>query len=140
MNSKHIKIAGWGLSILVALFLIGFSAMGKFTEWDGKEDMFLELGWTVNLMYFVGILEVGITLLFLLPGAGFLGALLLTAYLGGATATHIRVGDDFYFPVIVGVVVWIAYGLRQPEVIRAAFGVGRKKSSPAQPSADDTTD
>jgi hypothetical protein len=63
-----------------------------------------------------------IAVLFLIPRSGFLGALLLTAHLGGATATHARVGDPIYFPIILGVVMWIAFGLRRPEVFSLAIG------------------
>ena len=45
-----------------------------------------------------------------------LGAILLTGYLGGATATHVRVGDPFVMPVVVGVVVWLALFLREPRL------------------------
>ncbi|HQX51357.1 MAG TPA: hypothetical protein PLY87_29495 [Planctomycetaceae bacterium] len=54
--------------------------------------------------------------------SGIVAAILLTAYLGGATATHVRVGDPFFMPIIMGFVVWIAYGLRQPAVFALATG------------------
>jgi len=122
MGSKKTRIAGWVLSGLCAAVLILLSAPGKFTDWEGKEEMFDKLGYSVELMEKIGYVEVAIALLFLIPQTGFLGAILITAYLGGATATHVRVGDPFYFPIIIGVVVWIAYGLRRPEVFRLAVG------------------
>lgn len=124
------KIAGWGLSALVAVFLIGLSATGKFTEWEGKAEMFDHLGWTIERMYPIGVLEVVCTLLFLVPRTGFLGAILLTGYLGGATATHVRVGDPWFMPVLIGVVVWVALGLRQPGVFRLAFGSAESAINP----------
>ena len=45
-----------------------------------------------------------------------LGALLLTAYLGGATATHVRVEAAFWFPVVMGMVLWAGLCLRNPRV------------------------
>jgi len=45
-------------------------------------------------------------LLYLIPRTAVLGAILLTGYLGGATATHVRVGDSFIAPVLFGVLVW----------------------------------
>jgi hypothetical protein len=42
-----------------------------------------------------------------IPRTSVLGAILLTGYLGGATATHVRVGDPFVAPVIVGALVWL---------------------------------
>jgi hypothetical protein len=46
-----------------------------------------------------------------------LGAVLLTGYLGGATATHVRINDhNFFIPVVVGIVVWLALYLRDRRV------------------------
>src|SRR5690606_6054850 len=104
------KMAGWGLSILIALFLIGASASGKFIDWEGKAEMFAQLGWTEEVMFRIGIVEVAIAILFLIPRTAFVAAILLAAYLGGATATHVRVGDPFYFPIIIGILVWVALG------------------------------
>jgi uncharacterized membrane protein YphA (DoxX/SURF4 family) len=120
--SKNQRIAGWILSGLIAAMLIVLSASGKFTEWPGKEAMFAKLGYSADTMFKIGIVEVVVTILFLIPRTSFLGAILLTAYLGGATATHVRVGDPFFFPPLLGVVVWIAYALRRPDVIKSALG------------------
>lgn len=120
------KIAGWALSILLAGLLIGASASGKFVDWPGKEEMFAKMGFTTELMFYIGIVEVVVTVLFLIPPTGFLGAILLTGYLGGATVTHVRVGDAFIMPVIIGILVWIALGLRDSRVFTMAFGLGNK--------------
>jgi hypothetical protein len=119
------RIAGWILSVLVSLFLIGASAMGKFTQWEGKVEMFAKMGWTEDVMFKIGIVEVAIAILFLIPRTSFVAAILLAAYLGGAVATHVRVGDAFFFPIIIGVLAWIALGLREPDVFRLAFGLDR---------------
>ena len=119
--SKNQRIAGWILSGLIAVMLIGLSASGKFTEWPDKEKMFAKLGYSAETMFKIGIVEVVATIIFLIPRTSFLGAILLTAYLGGATATHVRVGEPFFFPPLLGVVVWIAYALRRPDVIKSAF-------------------
>ncbi len=120
--SKTQRIAGWILSGLLAAMLIGASASGKFTEWEGKKEMFVKLGYDSDTMLIIGVVEVVATVVFLIPRTSFLGAILLTGYLGGATATHVRVGDPFFMPIIIGVVVWIAYALRRPDVIKSAFG------------------
>tara|TARA_R110002096_G_scaffold144308_3_gene301070 strand:- start:36 stop:443 length:408 start_codon:yes stop_codon:yes gene_type:complete len=121
-GSKKLRITGWVLSILISLFLIFASASGKFTEWEGKAEMFAKMGWSEEVMVKIGIVEVAIAVLFLIPRTAFLAAILLAAYLGGATATHVRAGEAFFFPIIIGVVAWIALGLRQPDVFRLAFG------------------
>ncbi len=132
-GSKKLRIIGWVLSFLVVAFLIFGSAMGKFIEWEGKTELFAHLGYSPELIMKIGVVEIVIALLFLIPGMGFPAALLLTAYLGGATATHVRVGDPFYFPIIIGVVIWIALGLRRPEVVSLVLGT--KKSNPAKKPA-----
>jgi hypothetical protein len=57
-------------------------------------------------------------LIYAVPRTSVLGAILLTGYLGGATATHVRVGEPFYLPIIVGIVVWLGLYLRD-ERLRA---------------------
>jgi DoxX-like family len=121
MNMKKTQIAGWILSFLIAAFLIFASALGKFTEWEGKAAMFEQIGYSTDTMVKIGIVEVSLAILFLIPRTAFLGAVLLTGYLGGATATHVRVGEAFFMPIIVGIVVWIALGLRRPEVFALAL-------------------
>lgn len=122
MSPKAARITGWVLTILLEVLLIGMSAMGKFTDWPQKEEMFGKMGFTVAQMYPIGVLEVAIALLFLIPQTSFLAAILLTGYLGGATVTHYRVGEPVFMPVIVGIVVWIALGLRKRGVFEMAFG------------------
>lgn len=126
------QMVGWGLSALLAAFLIFASGIGKFIEWEGKAEMFDHLGYTAELIEKIGVVEIVITLLFLIPRTSFLGAVLLTGYLGGATATHVRVGDPFVAPILIGIVVWIALGLRRPEVFRLAFGRGSRPMASSQ--------
>ncbi len=127
--SKGTLIAGWALSGLLALFLCGLSAAGKFTEWDGKAEMMDHIGYSIPLIKWIGVVEIAVTLLFLFPPTAFVGAILLTAYLGGATATHVRLEEAFYMPIIMGVLVWVSLGLRKPEVFRLAFPWGGNRSS-----------
>ena len=122
MGSKTQRIIGWILSGLIAVLLIGPSAMGKFLEWEGKDKMFTHIGFSPELIFKIGILEVILAVIYLIPRTAFLGAILLTGYLGGATVTHLRVGDPFIAPVIIGVVMWIGLGLRCPTIFSLAMG------------------
>ena len=122
MTTKTKSIIGWILSGLLAAFIIFVSAGGKFADWEGKEEMFAKMGFTSELMTKIGVVEVLVTLLILIPRTSFIGGLLLTAYLGGATVTHVRVVEPFYFPIIIGIILWIALGLRNPEIFALAFG------------------
>jgi len=54
--------------------------------------------------------------IYLIPNTAVLGAILMTAFMGGATATHVRAGEPFYAPVIVGVLVWVGLLLRDRRV------------------------
>lgn len=132
-RSKKSKITGWVLSALIALFLIVGSAVPKFVQWEGKAEMFAQLGWTEKVMLKIGIIEAAIAVLFLIPRTAFVAAILLSAYLGGATATHVRVNDPFYFPITTGVLAWIALGLRSPAVFRLAFGNDRNSTARTAP-------
>jgi len=73
----------------------------------------------------IGYVEVAIAVLYLLPRVDFIATVLLTGYLGGATVTHVRVSDPFFMPVLIGIVAWIALGLRRPEVFRVALGTSK---------------
>lgn len=127
--SKKQLVAGWILSGLLAVFLIGLSAPGKFTEFEGKAQMFEHLGYSYDTMKGIGVVEIVVTLLFLIPRTAFIGAILVTAYLGGATATHVRVGDPYFMPIAMGVLVWFGYALWRPDVIKSAFGSGRSSEN-----------
>ena len=122
------RIAGWVLTGLLAAVLMGPSAMSKFADWEGKSQTFEKLGFTTDLMSKIGIVEVLCAVLFLIPRTGFLGAILLTGYLGGATVTHLRVGEPFAPPVIIGILVWVALGLRRSEIFSLAFAPERSSA------------
>jgi hypothetical protein len=67
----------------------------------------------MSLALGLGITEVACTIIYLIPRTAVLGAILLTGYFGGATATHVRVGDpSFVGPVVLGVLVWLGLFLR----------------------------
>ncbi len=121
-------IAGWVLSGLLTAFML-FSSMGKFSDFEGKAEMFAHLGWSESVMVNIGVVEIAIALLFLVPRTAFIAAILLTAYLGGAIATHVRVNDAFIFPLIICVIYWVALGLRDRRVF--ALGIRHIKVAPS---------
>ena len=122
MPSKTQRITGWILTGLLGVFLIGASGVPKFVDFPGKTEMIAHMGITADLMPTIGVIEVVVAILFLIPRTSFLGAILVTGYLGGAVMTHLRVGDPWFFPIIIGVVMWIALGLRQPAIFALALG------------------
>lgn len=122
MPSKTQRITGWVLTGLVGFFLIVASGVPKFIDFPGKKEMFDKLGITADLSSTLGVLEIAIAILFLIPRTSFIGAILVTGYLGGAVWAHLRIGDPWFFPIIIGVVMWVALGLRQPAIFAMALG------------------
>jgi hypothetical protein len=72
-----------------------------------------KLGYQESSLTGLALLEIACTALYLIPQTAFLGALLLTGYLGGAIATHVRVGEPFATPLVLGVLVWVGLYLRE---------------------------
>lgn len=122
MSQKAKSIIGWIMTVLVGLFLLVASAVPKFIDWEGKDEMMGKIGIPLELLPTIGVLEVVVTLLYLIPRTSFLGAILLTGYLGGAILTHVRIGDPWFFPVIIGVWAWVALALRNGVLFRLLLG------------------
>jgi hypothetical protein len=94
------------------LFLL-FDGIIKVMKVAPVLQAFARLGYPENLAIGIGILLILCTVVYAIPRTAVLGAILLTAYLGGATATHVRAGEPFYFPVLFGVLVWTGLFLRE---------------------------
>ncbi len=110
------RILGWILTALVGLFMIGASGVPKFIDWPGKEEMMSKTGIPLGLLPTIGVIEIVVTLLYLIPRTSFLGAILMTGYLGGAIITHLRIDEPWFFPVIVGVLAWLGLAFRRPVI------------------------
>jgi len=113
--------AGWALSGLAILFFLMDGGM-KLALLPVVAETSLQLGWPADAgtIYTLAALLLGSTLLYAVPRTAMLGALLLTGYLGGAVATHVRVGSPLFthvlFGVYLGVVVWGGLWLRDPKI------------------------
>jgi hypothetical protein len=86
-------------------------------------DSFAQLGVPLRLSIGIGIVELICTALYSIPRTSAIGALLLTGYLGGAIATQVRAGADWFptiFPVIIAAMLWAGLALRDRR-IRALF-------------------
>jgi hypothetical protein len=121
MSSKAQRITGWVLTGLVGLFMIGVSGVPKFFDFPGKNEMMEKMGIPLSLLPAVAVVEVAVAVIYLIPRTSFLGVILLTGYLGGATFTHLRVGDPWYFPIIVGGLAWVGLAMRQPLIFSLAW-------------------
>ncbi len=110
-ESKRMLWVGWVLTALPSLLLL-FSGVMKLAKPPAVVEGFEALGYDADLALGLGIVEIACTAVYLFPRTAVLGAILLTGYLGGATATHLRVGDPFVMPIVLGVVVWLGIFLR----------------------------
>jgi hypothetical protein len=113
--SNKMLWAGRVVSALPVLMLV-FSAVLKLMKPDAVLVEFARLGYPDRLVVGIGILELFCTVIYAIPRTSILGAILLTGYLGGATATHVRIGDVFIWPVLGGVLVWGGLYLRDARV------------------------
>jgi len=105
----------WTGRVVSALPVLALLMSGAFKFMKPNEEMVKGLdhiGWKADQLSTLGIVEIACTVLYVIPQTSILGAILLTGYLGGATATHVRVGDPWFAPVIIGVLIWLGLFLR----------------------------
>lgn len=104
----------WAGCILSALPVLLFLFTGMFSLLKPAVSLrgFLHYGYPDGALLRITMVELACALLYAIPRTSALGAILLTGYLGGATATHFRVGEPFYLPIIVGIVIWLGLYLR----------------------------
>lgn len=123
-GSRKLFWAGCVVSALPVLMLV-MSGVMKLTKGAQVIEGFTKFGYAESVVVPLGIVELASTLLYVIPQTSVLGAILLTGYLGGATATHVRAGDPFIIPVALGVLVWLGLFLREAR-IRALFPLRRQ--------------
>lgn len=113
--------AGWIISGLLILFLL-FDAVIKFVPLDVVKLTMGELGWPTDdaMARTLGVLTLACTVLYAIPRTSVLGAILLTGYLGGAIATHMRIGNPMLthtlFGLYLGVMAWGGLYLRDAKL------------------------
>jgi hypothetical protein len=120
--------AGRALSSLIILFLAMDAGM-KIAALPIVAETAPTIGWTADPGFWqvIGLLLLAMTALYAWPRTAVLGAILLTGYLGGAVATHVRVGDPLFshvlFGVYLGIALWGGLWLRDARV-RTLLPVG----------------
>jgi hypothetical protein len=114
------KSALWAGRIMSGLALLPFIGGGIFSLVSNDPKMaegFALYGWPAQLQAPIVCLELFCALLYLIPNTAVLGAILLTGYLGGAIATHVRIGEyNVAMQVILGVLIWGGLFLRIPSL------------------------
>jgi hypothetical protein len=119
--------AGQVISALVVLFMV-FDGVIHMMKIAPVVDGFALLGFPLRVAVPLGILELFIAALYAIPGTAVIGAMLLTAYLGGATAAQVRIGADLFpivFPALLGVLLWSGLYLREERVRALMAAKGR---------------
>jgi DoxX-like family len=112
------------ISTILVLFLL-MDCVIKFLKPPAVAESFAHLGWPLSLDIPLGVILLICTLLYAIPRTAFVGAILVTGYLGGAVATHLRVGDPLFshvlFPIYMGILLWVALFLRDDRLSRPLF-------------------
>ena len=124
---KAMLWAGWILTILPSLLFVFTATIGLIKPAFMAKEMAegsARTGWPEDLNTPLGIIVLVCVVLYLIPRTSVLGAILLTGYLGGAIATHVRIGEPWIMPFVVGVIVWLGLFLRDAR-IRALIPIKR---------------
>ena len=111
------------MSGLAVLFLL-FDSTTKLLRVEAVMKAAAQIGYPPSTMFPIGLILLVCVVVYLIPRTAVLGAVLLTGYLGGAVATHVRVGDPLlshtFFPIYFAVLIWGGLYLRDRRV-RAAI-------------------
>ena len=121
MESRKRLWIGYAISGTLLLFLL-FDSVGKLLKVTPVLEGSARLGYPETSIVGIGVVLLVCTVLFAIPKTSLFGAILLTGYLGGAVATHVRVGSPLWthqlFPVYIGVLIWLALCLRNEKLRR----------------------
>ncbi|MGC4190250.1 MAG: DoxX family protein [Thermomicrobiales bacterium] len=114
--SFRIALAGWIVSGVVVLFTF-IDGITKMAHAGVAVDGTVSLGFPEKYLFGIGLTLVICSLIYLIPFTSLVGAVLLTGYLGGATAIQVRVESaNFLFALALGILAWIGLLLRDPRL------------------------
>jgi len=112
-------VTGRVLSGIAVLFL-AFDAVMKIVMAPQAVEGTTQLGYPAHVLFSLGLLQILCLAVYLIPRTAILGAVLWTGYLGGAIATHVRVGSPLFthtlFPIYVAALLWGGLWLRDRRV------------------------
>lgn len=120
--------AGWIMTALFAIFMLGASVVPKLFVLSAATDAMIQIGWPTEHLLVIGVIELVLALMFLIPRTALLAAILMMGLLGGALASHLRAGSPLFshvlFSVYLGTFMWVALWLRD-ESLRKVFPLRR---------------
>lgn len=132
---------GWIMTAIFAVFMLGASVAPKLLGLGAATDPMIAIGWSTEHLLLIGLIELALTLMFLVPRTALLGAILMTALLGGALASHWRADSPLFshtlFSIYLGTFMWIALWLRDAR-LREVFRCADKGSDALQSLARPT--
>lgn len=132
MTTKRMELAGYVLTGLFALFMLGASIAPKLLRMPVAAETLTGLGWP-DYTLMIGLFELAFVLLYLFPRTSVFGAVLMTALLGGAMAAHIRVGSPLpshtLFSIYLALFMWGGLWLRNP-ALRSVFPFDNRSKGP----------
>jgi len=108
------------MSGIAVLFLL-FDSVGKLLQVQPVVDGTLQLGYPRDIVFTLGVILLTCLVAYVIPRTSVVGAVLLTGYLGGAIATHVRVANPLFthvlFPIYVAALLWGALILRDARLL-----------------------
>lgn len=111
--------AGRIMTALPVLFLL-FDGITKLTKPAFVVEATVKLGYPESAIVGIGVVLLVATVLYLIPSTAILGAIMLTGYLGGAVASHVRVDNPLFthtlFPIYIALLIWGGPYLRDPRL------------------------
>jgi hypothetical protein len=122
--SRTARFAGRLLRLLIVLFLL-LDAVAHVLVPAPVMDAFARIGFPVHLSVAIGVLAAACLVLYVVPRTAVVWAILLTGYLGGATAIQLRAASPSFevaFPVLCGVLVWCGLLLARPDARSTILG------------------
>ena len=119
-SSSGMYWGGWAVTGLVILFLV-FDGITKVLRVTPVMEACARLGITPDTAVAIGAILLACTALYAVPQTAVVGTILLTAYLGGAVATHVRGGSgwfEIFFAIGFGGLTWLGLVLRRPSLLQ----------------------
>ena len=116
---------GWGMLVLFACFLLGASVLPKLMNWEIAAAMLDQIGYPTRHIPLIGMTELVLIILILIPRTSVIAGILMTALLGGAIASNLRADMPLVthtmFGVYLGTWLWVGLCLRSKRLRKVFF-------------------
>ena len=121
MGPKTRHLLGWVLAGLITALLV-ITGIFKIRGGAEIEKNVVAMGFTMDVVKGIGIIELICALFFIFPRTGVFGSMLVAAYMGGAIATHLQHNLPIGLPVLIECLVFLSAVIRYPELLRRLVG------------------